>query len=114
MNSYNEYLKRKQVRQEAEAWINLLKDRDHGGSCFQMSPVHGQLKLMICGQHSSGGKNYWDSPDTLNKVLLKVIAQERHNLLKIALTNLKQDEQEALVACEGELKKHLAEIEGAK
>lgn len=65
----------------AEAWWNLRKEKDHGGGHFSMSPAHGKLMLMLCGQKSPGAQNYHESPKEFNDALLDIIKEEFEPLL---------------------------------
>jgi len=100
MNKYELYLKAKQARTSAEQWQALPESKHkYSQSAFDMSPAHGKLLLMRCGQHSAGGQNYWESPKELNAAILSIIARDPAVILA-AIEMLKDQERRALVNCE--------------
>ena len=112
MSKYDEYVKRQQEVSDAESWQNLPRSKN-GNSLFKMSPAHCEIKLMRCGQHLSGGQNYWDSPKVLNAAILEVIAADPA-VIDEAIHNMKELARLALTECEEETRAQLASIEEAK
>lgn len=100
-------------RKSAENWFHLLKEQERMGGNFEMSPCHGKITLMICGQFDAGGKNYWDSPEILGKSICEVIKQDNSVIVK-AIERLKLIEKKALLDWEEELVVMLEKVNQAK
>jgi len=78
-----------------------------------LSVAHAKMKLVVAGQYSTGGQNYWDSPDAFNNLLLEYVhthfAEIRSSIEKTMALRLK----EARAATRDELLSALGEIEAA-
>ena len=99
MKEYDVYLKAKADRVEAEKWHDLPNSsRKYQDDSFGMSPAHGKLMLMRCGQHVCGGTNYWESPEALNSAILAVIENDPA-VIVAAIERLRDQERDALIAC---------------
>lgn len=102
--------------QGAQGWHDLPKGPRYQCDTFEISPAHCKLSLTRCGQQSHGSKNYWESPDALNRALIQVIIRHRNTLIPEAIELLKKEADEALVACKGWLdgmRSQIDELEAA-
>ena len=111
---YEQYVEAKRQRVEAEEWNDLPKSKHrYRNDSFKMYPAGGKISLMRCGQHSAGGKNYWDSPAGLNEAVLEVIANDPA-ITAAAIAILRKKEKAALLACTEWLDALNAKIEKEK
>ena len=100
MSKYDDYLKAKRKTKEALEWDSKKDSIDsQNHKHFSTSIAHSSIKLMYCGQHSTGGHNYWESPECLNNAILKVIYEDYETIIKKALIKLESEEIEALKEC---------------
>ncbi len=92
-DTMKDYEKAKQAHKDAVKWINLLGVKGRNKEVFRLSEVHSSIpKLVIAGQFTTGGTNYWDSPSDLNKALLLVIHNNSTILLAEAMAILVEKE----------------------
>lgn len=108
---YTAWQQRQRELSEAAYWNNLPKGPRYQNDTFTISPAHSVVKLTRTGQQSHGGKNYWESPDALNKALLEVIIKNASTLIPEAIALLKSHERAALLECKGWVAGMQAEIE---
>ena len=114
MKEYDEYLKAKAARVRAEEWHNLPhSEHKYRGDSFGTSAVYGTLILVRCGQHSAGGKNYWDSPGGLNAAILAVIADDP-TVIEQGIARLREAERAALVSCKAAAENLMADVAKAE
>lgn len=101
MDYYKEYLKKKQDYREALNWNNLPNTAPgYNNSYFNISIAHCNAPLLTrCGQHTCGGKNYWESPKALNEAIKKIICKDK-TIINRAIELLKQKELQALKDCQ--------------
>jgi len=111
---YTQFERAKAERQGAEQWIALIGKHGRGTDVLNLSATHSAVKLMVCGQFQEGGKNYWDSPEALNKALVAVLIEQRETLFAAAIERLRDVETEALIAAEDEIAAVNAAIAAAK
>jgi hypothetical protein len=115
MKNYNIYQEKAQNTLSAKNWLKLsdAKDSQSGGN-FSLSIAHSNFMLMRCGQHSTGGKNYHESPKMFNEAMLHVIVKNYETLTKEALAYLIAEEKEALKMCKSEIEKISEQIKEAE
>lgn len=92
----------KNAVQAAESWQNKPKSENrYDGTRFAISPAHSKSPMFVrCGQHYSGGENYWESPKELNEALKQVLLDDFDNMYAKALKILKEKERQALLDCQ--------------
>ena len=98
----------------AEEWDNLPTGPRYQGDAFSISKAHSTIKLTRAGQQSCGGKNYWESPATLNDAILTVLIRRQKELIAEAIAELRERERVALVACEAFAEEMRQKIDSAK
>ena len=113
MNKYDEYQVAKREKELAKTWDNMRNERERSGSYFSLSAPHCSIKLTRCGQYDTGGKNYWESSEALNKALIQVIVND-HSIIERALEILSVKEKEALTACRGFAEEIIKNVEHAE
>lgn len=117
MAKFEAYKKAAQQTAEATRWVahNNAEGRRWSGNqdILRLSPAHSSIKLVIAGQYSEGGQNYWDSPKPFNVAIMSVIVDQFDALAQAALAKLKDAEAEALIAAKGEVDEAAAEITAA-
>ena len=97
---YERYQAAKEALRQAEYWHNLPQSKHrYNNDSFAMSPAHGCIKFMRCGQHSCGGQNYWESPKELNAAMLEVIAKDPA-VIEAGIALLRSRAQVALAECD--------------
>lgn len=114
MKKYEAYLKAKKNTAEAKAWHSLTESKHkYRNDSFGISPAHGNLKLVRCGQQVQGGKNYWEAPNSLNEAILQEIA-DNPEVIDAAINRLEAAEVAALIACKEVVAALCEEIESAE
>lgn len=112
------YQNAKQRRSEVEAWIKHIgatgRRHSSGTDILSLSPAHAVVKLVVAGQYSEGGQNYWDSPKSFNSVLLDVIHDNFDELRDQVLKRLKASESAALIDAKAEVAVAMSDIEKAE
>jgi len=96
---YSEWQSRQREVHAAEEWNNLPNGPRYQNDSFRIMPTHSSIKLTRGGQQSCGGKNYWESPDALNKALLAVIVKNSKQIIAEAIDLMRAEEQAALLGC---------------
>ena len=100
MEEYKIYQNRKNEVVCAENWLKLKDSRDsQDGKPFFISLAHSNFMLMRCGQHSSGGQNYHESPKEFNFAMLFIIKKHYSVLTQEAINYMKDKEKESLIKC---------------
>lgn len=102
-------------RSGAEKWNNLPDGPRYQNDTFGLSIDHSKAPmLMRCGQQRCGGNGYWESPNSLNEALLAVIIANWSDLWPKVLAQLKEEERQALLACQKYVSEMQAAIDAAK
>jgi hypothetical protein len=114
MTTFELWKKAQKELQEARSWVQLKGQRGYSNDCFSLSPIHGQVKMMLCGQHYSGGQNYWDSPEKFNEALREVMVEKFAELSAAVLDKLESKARIALIACQDEVAAMQDAIHAAK
>jgi hypothetical protein len=115
MESYKTWQQARQNLSRAREWIKLLGDKDsQDGRPFSLSAPHGNVKMVICGQHCAGGQNYWDSPEAFNRVLAEVMVENFQFISGKVIEKMQKTERTALIACKDMVDTMNEEIEVAE
>ena len=92
---------KKRVVEDVESWNNLPKGPRYGDDSFKISLIQSVApKFQRCGQKSCGGKNYWESPEALNKAVLAWLVKNWDKVYPEVLDALKEAEVQALKDCQ--------------
>jgi hypothetical protein len=109
MQLYDKYKKDKTSYEQAKSYLSLLDARDQAGGRFSYSHAHSTIKLMICGQHRAGDKNYHDSDESLNKAILQAI--NARELIALGVERLRLQMVQSLKDCQSEIDAVKADLE---
>ena len=110
---YDAYLKIKRDNAEISTWLNHIGKKGRGTDVLSLSPVHAAIKLVVAGQYSEGGRNYWDSPTAFNALLLKYIHDNFDEIRAAIEAQMRASEEEAKNETKAELEAALSELSAA-
>lgn len=101
-------------RHDAELWLAHIGARGRDSDTLRVSSAHCTVKLVVAGQYTTGGTNYWDSPEPFNKALIKVILKDWARISGAVVNLLREEERQLLVNAESEVSAAHAAIALAK
>lgn len=107
---YDAYLRVKRDNDEINTWLNHIGKRGRGNDVLSLSIAHATVKLVVAGQYSEGGQNYWDSPKALNVLLLKYVHENFDAIRAAIAADMLASEEAARVATKAELEAALSEL----
>lgn len=110
---YEAYLKIKRDNAEINTWLNHIGRKGRGSDVLHLSKVHAAIKLVVAGQYSEGGTNYWDSPKAFNALLLKYIHDNFDEIRVVIEAQMRVSENEAKNETKAELEAALSELSAA-
>lgn len=110
---YEAYQKTKRDNAEINTWLAHIGKQGRGSDVLQLSSAHAAVKLVVAGQYSEGGANYWDSPKAFNVLLLKYIHDNFDQIRAAIVTEMIAAEYEAKIATKAELETALSELDAA-
>lgn len=110
---YEAYQKTKRGNAEVRTWLNHIGQKGRGTDVLKLSIAHANVKLVVAGQYSEGGTNYWDSPKEFNALLLKYIHDNFDEIRAAIVAEMEASEAAAKTATKDELQAALAELSAA-
>lgn len=99
-----------------EFWQNLpnTKDRNDRFS-FQISKAHCKPPMLCrAGQHTTGGKNYWETEKAINQAILEYLVDNWDTIAPFIRYRLQEKERDALIQCQSFIDEMQAQITQAK
>lgn len=98
----DEYNLKKQARKNFETWNNKPNSENkYQNSKFDISIVHCRAPILVrAGQHCCGGKNYWETEQDTNLMILEYLVENWSSIAPDILNRLKAKEKEALKSCQ--------------
>ena len=87
---------------ECIKWHALGEKETRNGVLCGISSAHceGKIKLVRAGQFSTGGKNYWDSPQALNDEIKEYVIVNFNEIYPELLKSLESKRSAALQDCQ--------------
>lgn len=110
---YEAYQKTKRDNAEINTWLAHIGKQGRGSDVLQLSSAHAAVKLVVAGQYSDGGTNYWDSPKEFNALLLKYIHDNFDQIRAAIVSEMSAAEDEAKSATKAELEAALSALSAA-
>ena len=87
---------------EAVRWNELINsNQKYSKDAFEISIAHCEPPLLVrAGQHYAGDTNYWNSPEALNRAVLRVIVDSIDDIVIKAMAVLSEQESVSLKKCQ--------------
>lgn len=115
MAKFTEWQKKSAELRLVQEWLAHIGRHGRESDVLRISPAHCRSPAFtIAGQYSTGGKNYWESPDQFNEAMKAVILKRFKELAEEAVSALEGEAATTLVAAECEVKTIQLAIDEAK
>lgn len=112
---YDDYLKANDNYKKAVKWNELLySQQKDGNSTFGISFAHSKPPELNLSSATMLPSPNWDSPDALNRAILKVIIKNETKIIDKALDLLKAEMETALQKCQSFVDELQSKIDQAK
>jgi len=85
-------------------WLDHIGKRGRESDILNLSPGHcSPPKFTLSGQYTTGGQNYWESPNTFDVAMKAVIIRRFKELSEEAVALIEKEVAAYLVAAESEM-----------
>ncbi|MGO4316677.1 hypothetical protein [Agrobacterium sp. MCAB5] len=108
---YTAYQTLKRDNAEVLTWLAHIGKKGRHTDVLSLSVAHATVKLVVAGQYSEGGQNYWDSPKAFNALLLKYVHDHFEEISAAIVSDMEAAEARAKAATKDELQAALDELD---